>query len=214
MISAKVNTAAGYVTRRIHPSLLTMLQAEAVKMEKTNFKGLDKYQKYLAGHLKHEYSLEHPSLVAEINKQIVECVELYDETFGSGLVEQEMKRGSNKTGIDYEIDMGPIWINFMQKYEFNPSHTHSGLFSYVIWIKVPYSLEEEAKLWDTPNKYAGCFAFQHLDCIGRFVTDIQESEEGGMVFFPANLTHTVFPFYTSDEFRVSVSGNVFLKEIA
>ena len=99
MISAKVNTAAGYVTGRIDPSLLTMLQAEAVKMQKTNFKGLDKYQKYLAGHLKHEYSLEHPSLVAEINKKIVECVELYHETFGSGLVEQEMKRGSNKSGM-------------------------------------------------------------------------------------------------------------------
>ena len=32
--------------------------------------------------------------------------------------------------------------------------------------------------------------------------------EGHMLVFPAGLTHQVFPFYTSDEQRVSISGNV------
>ena len=33
-----------------------------------------------------------------------------------------------------------------------------------------------------------------------------------MAFFPAKLNHTVNPFYTSDEYRISISGNVFLRE--
>ena len=36
--------------------------------------------------------------------------------------------------------------------------------------------------------------------------------EGWMVFFPAQLNHIVYPFYDCDEQRVSISGNVMLKE--
>ena len=32
--------------------------------------------------------------------------------------------------------------------------------------------------------------------------------EGTMLFFPAQLQHGVYPFYESDEVRISISGNV------
>ena len=36
--------------------------------------------------------------------------------------------------------------------------------------------------------------------------------EGWMVFFPSQLNHFVYPYYDCDEQRVSISGNVMLKE--
>lgn len=215
MIEVKVGTTSGYIVGSIDPSLLTMLQAEATKMEKLNFEKLDKYQKYLAGHLQHEYALTNPTLVDKINLTVTGCCEVYQKTFGVKMFSAAMKASSDAVDIKYELETGPMWINFMQKYEFNPSHTHSGLFSYVIWVKMPYTLEDERKNWKyVEDSRAGCFAFQYLDCLGDFVTDVQDSVEGGLVFFPSTLTHTVFPFYTSDEYRVSVSGNLFLKEVA
>tara|TARA_B100000519_G_scaffold120473_1_gene103987 strand:- start:501 stop:641 length:141 start_codon:yes stop_codon:yes gene_type:complete len=32
--------------------------------------------------------------------------------------------------------------------------------------------------------------------------------EGTMLFFPARLKHTVYPFYNCKEERVSISGNI------
>ena len=36
-----------------------------------------------------------------------------------------------------------MWVNFQRKYEFNPLHKHSGLLSFVIWMKIPYNFEDE-----------------------------------------------------------------------
>ena len=214
MMDAKANASSGYLKGMIEPSLLTMLQAEATKMEKTNFEGRKKYHGYLAGHLAHEYAFNNPVLVDEMDTLLRGCVNLYEENFGSAIFEDFIKKSTSNPGIDYQIVIGPIWINFMQKYEFNPSHNHSGLFSYVIWVKVPYTEEEERAYWKhIKDPRSGVFCFQHLDCTGTFINDVQETVEGGIVFFPANLTHCVHPFYTSDEFRISISGNVFLEEV-
>ena len=35
------------------------------------------------------------------------------------------------------------WANFQKKYEFNPPHIHSGLFSWIIFVKIPYDLKNE-----------------------------------------------------------------------
>ena len=32
------------------------------------------------------------------------------------------------------------WMVLQEKYEFNPVHAHSGVFSFVIWLKIPYTL--------------------------------------------------------------------------
>ena len=39
---------------------------------------------------------------------------------------------------------------------------------------------------------------------------MEASDEGTMLFFPAMLKHQVYPFYNSDEDRISISGNISL----
>ena len=38
--------------------------------------------------------------------------------------------------------------------------------------------------------------------------DVDKSKEGYFVIFPSNLNHQVFPFYSSDDYRITVAGNI------
>jgi len=112
-----------------------------------------------------------------------------------------------------------FWVNYQYKHEFNPKHDHSGVYSFVIWMKIPYTYEEQSNLdfqkgLKRIDKKAGMFEFYYYDILGRQVTHMYEVDkefEGRMVFFPSKLSHQVYPFYNSDDERVSISGNVWLK---
>ena len=39
-----------------------------------------------------------------------------------------------------------FWANYQYKHEFNPFHRHGGVYSFVIWLKIPYHWEEQNKL--------------------------------------------------------------------
>ena len=117
-----------------------------------------------------------------------------------------------------ELKMTDFWVNFQKKHEFNPPHNHSGLISFVIWLKIPYDCKEQNNLpflngIKDKDKKAGCFQFQYLNMFGKETeTDyhLDPSYEGTMVLFPSQLRHQVYPFYNCDEERVSISGNVFI----
>jgi hypothetical protein len=40
---------------------------------------------------------------------------------------------------------------------------------------------------------------------------VDNTWEGKMALFPADLNHIVYPFYTSEDYRISISGNVGFK---
>jgi len=106
------------------------------------------------------------------------------------------------------------WINFQKKFEYNPIHAHYGSLSFVIWVKIPYSLEDEDKLAHSKNsntKENGRFYILYNSNfdgkISKFRIDLDKSYEGRGIIFPAHANHLVYPFFTSDEFRISISGN-------
>ena len=110
-----------------------------------------------------------------------------------------------------------IWVNYQYKTEFNPPHNHSGVYSFAIWLKIPYSWKDQCKLpqfqgvRDNDIK-AGNFEFEYIDTLGEIRNRgfrLSPDLEGTMLFFPAKLRHCVFPFYETDEPRVSVAGNLF-----
>ena len=109
-----------------------------------------------------------------------------------------------------------LWVNFQKKGEFQPIHSHTGVFSFVIWMDIPYHSKDEAKL---PLAKSSCkippggnFSFAYSDGISRTVKEqfIEMSPDmnGHCCFFPSNLAHQVYPFYTSDKDRISISGNI------
>jgi hypothetical protein len=97
------------------------------------------------------------------------------------------------------------WFNIQKKGEFIPSHNHAGVLSYSIWIQLP-SLNKEDN-----NNFASCFEFQYQNILGasfKKIIHLDKNSEGNFVLFPSLLPHCVYPFFGSEEIRISVSGNI------
>ena len=112
--------------------------------------------------------------------------------------------------------MSTWWVNYQKQNEFNPIHNHQGVYSFVIWMKIPYDSKKQ-NLKDiargSNNPQIGNFQFVYADILGRSESHeyrLSPEYEGTMLFFPAELDHLVYPFYECDEDRISISGNIMI----
>ena len=109
-----------------------------------------------------------------------------------------------------------FWVNYQKQNEFNPLHNHNGVYSFVIWMKIPTKHNEQNNnsISSRANAHLiSTFQFSYLDIIGGYRTKTYKMNpeiEGTMLFFPAKLQHCVHPFYNCDEDRISISGNISL----
>ena len=138
---------------------------------------------------------------------------------GSHPIPKSIQYSLLKKGKLKKVKLESFWANHQYKYEFNPPHNHSAVYSFVIWLKIPYDHTKEildnrfsgTKIHD---RKAGSFEFYNSNFNEEGKNqqfhkyELNPEYEGTMLFFPATLTHQVFPFYSSDEKRISLSGNV------
>jgi len=109
-----------------------------------------------------------------------------------------------------------MWVNYQKQTEFNPTHLHKGVYSFVIWMKIPteYNEQKENPIAKNTNlDVISNFCFYYKDIIGehRYYTyEMSKKMEGLMLFFPSKLTHSVYPFFNCPENRISISGNISL----
>ena len=117
-----------------------------------------------------------------------------------------------KNKIYFELNR--LWVNFQKQHEFNPMHNHSGLWSFVIFMKIPYDWKEQHEIpfiKESGDPRAGNFEFVYSDAMNHIRTyayKLDSSSEGTMLFFPAEMNHHVFPFYNCEEERITISGNI------
>ena len=194
----KVLPNQGYLLINVPDALMFILNQERQKIQSDFNKG-NKYNTRLAGQLEKEYE------IVDSKKSIEDFVQIAAKEY---CISNKIKHESNNFQLE------SVWINFQKKYEFNPNHTHTGLFSFVIWLDIPYNIEDEFNQSHSKNSNfpsTGCFEFTYTNILGKIIQEIlliDKSYNGKMIIFPANLTHAVYPFYTSDEYRVSISGNL------
>lgn len=114
-----------------------------------------------------------------------------------------------------KLHLNSFWVNFQKKHEFNPIHDHSGVFSFVVWMKIPTKSSEQHSLpflEGMSGPSASNFEMSYLDTLGsirNYQYKMDPEVEGTMLFFPSSFKHAVYPFYESDEERISISGNLF-----
>lgn len=211
MINTAIRTFnnLGYLETTLSETQLHPIKQEITAIKNSMFFST-KMNSRLAGNLEHEYSLIQ---IKDYIEQLVMpyCYEL-DNTVKH--IERHVNKLDNVKHVP--LFLGEPWVNFQKKYEFNPPHTHSGLFSFVIWIDIPYTIEQERANPSSRNssaKVPGCFDFIHntQDGIGNHTIAADKSYNSKMLVFPARTMHCVYPFYTSDEYRISVSGNFYFK---
>ena len=107
------------------------------------------------------------------------------------------------------------WVNYQKQYEFNPCHDHTGVYSFVIWLKIPVEFDDQNRDCDSNFPVRSAFQFYYQNILGEtrtFNYELGKKYEGTMLFFPSKLRHEVFPFYNCDEDRISISGNICIDE--
>jgi hypothetical protein len=211
LIQGNINNLSGlgYVTAPVPTDILEKLQHE-VDFISRNRAIAKKYNKTLVGQIEHEYELYKSKKF--IQPFVESLATIYDEHYPFYTKNELMplhQVGSAGLSLDR------LWVNFQKKHEYNPSHNHSGLYSFVIWLKIPYNLEDELSLPNSNNatkRYNSCFTFYYVEPLGgiaEHVIPVDKTYEGTIALFPSKLHHSVNPFYTTDEERISISGNLY-----
>ena len=107
--------------------------------------------------------------------------------------------------------MNSWWVNYQKQHEFNPLHKHFGVYSFVIFMKIPVDFKKQNEGSDNNNPMKSAFQFVYTDIMGGIKTEeyhLSSKDEGPMLFFPSGLHHQVYPFYNCDKDRITVSGNI------
>lgn len=200
----------GFLSMDMPNDTMASIRAEVTRIE-ADFSEAVCYNDRLAGNITHQYGAER--LKPILGESIRSLVQQYEQSFNY-LPNLRVA----KENLPFEV--GDIWVNFQKKGEYNPVHNHSGVYSFTLWVNIPYRRSDEiAYAPKTPTEVNknGCFSFYYLSTLGNiqeYTIELDKSFENKLIFFPAAMRHAVYPFFTSDEYRVSVAGNILFKPSA
>ena len=214
------NNTNGYVISKIPDHIRAIVDKRVIEAYYESDER-DSLHNILAGNIEKQYPLP---IDDELEYYLSELCKYYISKFPEFFKQMSVFTGlsletdlhTSPNTIDNGLEIFSLWANYMKKTEYNPIHHHTGLFSFVIWHKVPYDLKTEilnspSKRLDATNS-VGCFEFMYpsFNYVGmeQHILRVDNKYEGVICVFPAYMNHVVWPFYSSDEYRISVSGNI------
>jgi len=165
----------------------------------------DPYNQHLVGNIAEEYSIyEYKNLIEEF---------LLYQIGQSKFMEKHLAAVFHPN--PQKLKLTSLWVNFQKKHEFNPIHNHDGVFSFIIFMKIPYTMQNELK--KSPGiksnlNLAGHLSFVFLgdngqDGLQKIHMPADKTWEKQGLLFKSHLNHIVYPFYSSDDYRITISGN-------
>lgn len=202
----------GYLLHQLQPSDLSYTTEKIEKIQK-DFENSSSVAYQLIGQIEREFELaDDPECVNELYKILMPLVDEFEKSFN--YVNDKARILKDKR---VNLSLTSLWVNYQKKFEFNPCHNHAGVYSFVIWHKIPYLIEDEAE--NSPGKHAnknlaGHFEFNFSNSLGQIWQEslpVDKTWENTICLFPAEMIHTVYPFFTSDEYRITIAGNVGLE---
>tara|TARA_B100001996_G_scaffold341269_1_gene295233 strand:+ start:445 stop:1125 length:681 start_codon:yes stop_codon:yes gene_type:complete len=170
------------------------------------------YNDRLAGNISKSFDMGLHDLDT-INNIIFRLANEYERQFCNATNKTYETQVSGK--FTRSMTLNDWWVNYQYQTEFNPLHHHNGIYSWVIWMKIPTEFKDQSKLPIATNSNSNDkisnFNFTYTNVLGVVVDykiEMSKAQEGTMAFFPARLKHNVYPFYNCDEPRISVAGNI------
>jgi hypothetical protein len=182
----------GFVGATVSDEELSPILSEIAKIA-TNFKNSKK--SITDFKLEHEYCLVETLTHTALLEILTPLTEVFNQSYN---YKPEVSK----------FKISNAWVNFQKKHEFARPHSHIGDFSFVIWIKVPFSIKDET---ENNNVEAACFSFQYTNTLGKiqnWTIPVDNTYEKRVILFPSDMIHLVYPFYSSDEYRIAVAGNI------
>ena len=199
----------------IHTELSKDIMDHLWKSIKEGEEADDNYKQRLAGNVSNSLGILDKDNIFQ-NRVLMPLVQMYRKHNGGS----DPVRNFVQMDIDVPLLLTEFWVNYQYPGEFNPYHFHGGAYSFAIWMKIPYDWEIQKDLpqfkgTKIQDRKVGCFEFEYIDMIGglrNFAYRLSPGFEGQMVFFPASLRHSVYPFFTlpgeEDGCRISIAGNL------
>ncbi len=163
------------------------------------------YMNGLVGQIGNEQGLKRLSKNCDFDLYLKTLRKGYDDNFDDVISHYSELVDDVKQVKDY-------WVNFQKPGEYNPPHFHTGIYSFVIWIKIPYDLTKELEVYkESKDTSHSCFNFIYPKGLYMMTHSlyIDQSYEWEIVLFPAFRTHFVNPFTTCDGTRISIAGNLY-----
>jgi hypothetical protein len=166
----------------------------------------------LAGNIEHEYRLfKCKDYVETLISPYLNSYNGHFEYFSTIPIRQYK-------GENIELKLDKLWVNFQKKYEFNPIHVHRGVISFVLWLDVPYDIKDEMSNPSSRNSgsnHPGHFVLLFTNSLGQISQEnipVDKTYNNTMLMFSSKIPHCVYPFYTSDYYRISIAGNFVEKD--
>ena len=198
----------GYVRCNVPDEIMKTTRHLINDMVNNDFKTSLPYNTHLAGAIRKEFILT--GITPLLNKFFSKVIPEYWKL-------QNIPENTNDKYVinTSNLNEPDVWVNFQERYEFNPIHNHSGALSFVYWVNIPYDLRKEQQRLTTSTSSLKnpLFSFVYTTAEGSITghdINVDKTYESQMIIFPSWLLHQVTPFYTSDDYRISVAGNLVL----
>ena len=194
----------GFTEGNIPPEIYQALNKEIVDIHNDDSNIL-KMNNTLAGQITKEYQITS-------SRQLLDP---YLEEMGRSY-QKEWNYYPKENPNDNKLTVESVWVNMQKKLEVNPLHNHDGTLSFVAWLYVPFKLEDERNMENCKNsrtvELSSTFQFVYTTALGTIANCpmfVESGWEARIVMFPAKLLHIVYPFQTSDDYRISIAGNLY-----
>ena len=143
------------------------------------------------------------------NNVLRPCTDKYFETYGCPF--------KQKTTHTHELAFSRFWCRASLDGDYQSIHDHQGIFTFVVWLTVPFERADERQVQAGFRPEASDFVLVYPDTCGQlkkrnFV--LGKGAEGKMLFFPSDINHIVYPHYTTQEYRIALAGDVALNSTA
>ena len=143
------------------------------------------------------------------NNVLRPCTDKYFETYGCPF--------KQKTTHTHELAFSRFWWRASLDGDYQSIHDHQGIFTFVVWLTVPFEGADERQVQAGFRPEASDFVLVYPDTCGQlqkrnFV--LGKGAEGKMLFFPSDINHIVYPHYTTQEYRIALAGDVALNSTA
>ena len=194
----------GLTNGKIPPEIYQALNQEIVDIHNDDSNTI-KMNRTLAGQITKEYQIT--KSLPLLNPYLEEMGRAYQKKWN-----YYPKENPNNN----ELKVESVWVNMQKKLEVNPLHNHDGTLSFVAWLHVPFKLEDERNVENCKNsrtvELSSTFQFVYTTALGTIANCpmfVESGWEARIVMFPAKLLHIVYPFQTSDDYRISIAGNLY-----
>ena len=124
---------------------------------------------------------------------------------------------THKTSNYHELVLNRFWTRASTEGDYQSLHDHQGVFTFVVWMKIPFDGEEERAVQGGFRPDASDFGLVYTNTCGSLSKQnwtLTPQMEGTMILFPSDINHIVYPHFTTKEYRISVAGDIALNSHA